>query len=613
MVSTRGMLRIVAFAAAAVAMTQADNQCSAIPDVDFPGNDIKTTDRANPGDCCADCLATPQCTAYNWDSGVCYLKSSQGTMSPLPGGVSGVVVKTTPAPTTVAPTTMAPTSAPTKAPTSAPTKAPTSAPTMAPTAAPTPAPTVAPSCKRIRKSWEALTAAEKDTYISAIELAMDKGMYQKFVQIHKETMSTAEGHGTCVFLFWHRKLLLAYENMLRSLGDRFKCLTLPYWDYVQNYATMQNTPVATRCKSLESCSAVLREMGGTAQYKMSSKPLFGYTFSDQRCVTARPANHMCTAAGAGNSQCDHCIPRGMWSSTPMTADMSIDSVRGQVLYSGTSIASVSRAMESSPHASIHIRLSGPQNVVAVSPMDPIFFIHHNTLDLLHTIFYHCNVEPLGLTDEQKKTDARSFQGCRTKNGDPIGPTSPVMMRVESNAGAIDIQNDPLVGEFFRSLPNKYYQFTDARTLGYSYEVKGLLGDLYTKCDGAGPMVMPRTESASNATALAIDHVVQPVTLQENLNVLSFEDAVLAQAAKQGLTRDQGFKELRKMTIMLQQNCLTGDVTDFTDEQKKMFHVEVSPSFAILSKIQSGEDPIRIDGWPELLFKYYGCHGNVKEQ
>ncbi|ETW08102.1 hypothetical protein H310_02463 [Aphanomyces invadans] len=349
-------------------MTQADNQCSAIPDVDFPGNDIKTTDRANPGDCCADCLATPRCTAYNWDSGVCYLKSSQGTMSPLPGGVSGVVVKTTPAPTTVAPTTMAPTSAPTKAPTSAPTKA--------PTAAPTPAPTVAPSCKRIRKSWEALTAAEKDTYISAIELAMDKGMYQKFVEIHKETMSTTEAHGTCT---------------------------------------------------------------------------------------------------------------------------------------------------------------------------------------------------------------------------------------------IDIHNDPLVGEFFRAVPNQYYQFADVRGLGYSFELKGLLGDLYTKCDGSVPMAMPRTESASNATTLTIDHVVQPVTLQENLNVLSFEDAVLAQAAKQGLTRDQGFKELRKMTIMLQQNCLTGDVTDFTDEQKKMFHVQVSPSFAILSKIQSGEDPIRIDGWTDLLFKYYGCHGNVKEQ
>ncbi|ETV90123.1 hypothetical protein H310_15046, partial [Aphanomyces invadans] len=137
----------------------------------------------------------------------------------------------------------------------------------------------------------------------------------------------------------------------------------------------------------------------------------------------------------------------------MIADMSIDSVRGQVLNSGASISDVSGELEASPHASIHIALAGPENNVAISPLDPVFFLHHNTLDLLHTIFYHCKVEPLGLTDEQKKTDARSFEGCRTGNGDVIGPTSPIMMRVESNAGTMDIHNDPLVGEFFRAVPN----------------------------------------------------------------------------------------------------------------------------------------------------------------
>ncbi|KAF0712876.1 hypothetical protein As57867_004608, partial [Aphanomyces stellatus] len=132
------------------------------------------------------------------------------------------------------------------APTAKPTLAPTVAPTPIPTTRPvTPAPTSVtsapiPTCARVRKSWEAMTTTEKDTYLSAIALAMDNGMYQKFVWVHQETMSNREAHRTCVFLFWHRKFLLAFENMLRSLGDRYKCVTLPYWDYVQDYSSMQS-------------------------------------------------------------------------------------------------------------------------------------------------------------------------------------------------------------------------------------------------------------------------------------------------------------------------------------------------------------------------------------
>ncbi|KAF0775537.1 hypothetical protein AaE_000763, partial [Aphanomyces astaci] len=97
MVSTRAMLRILFVVAVTTTSAQA-NTCSAIPNVDFEGNDISTTDRANPGKCCGDCQATPGCTAFNWYDGVCFLKSAQGASLSLPGGVSGVVLKATPAP-----------------------------------------------------------------------------------------------------------------------------------------------------------------------------------------------------------------------------------------------------------------------------------------------------------------------------------------------------------------------------------------------------------------------------------------------------------------------------------------------------------------------------------
>ena len=37
------------------------------------------------------------------------------------------------------------------------------------------------------------------------------------------------------FYAWHRKFLLEFENMLRSLDPKFECITIPYWDWAQEY------------------------------------------------------------------------------------------------------------------------------------------------------------------------------------------------------------------------------------------------------------------------------------------------------------------------------------------------------------------------------------------
>ncbi|OQS02603.1 hypothetical protein THRCLA_05041 [Thraustotheca clavata] len=49
-------------------------------DVDFPGNDITITAQPFAENCCADCTNTPNCRAFSWYSGTCYLK----TLSTLP-------------------------------------------------------------------------------------------------------------------------------------------------------------------------------------------------------------------------------------------------------------------------------------------------------------------------------------------------------------------------------------------------------------------------------------------------------------------------------------------------------------------------------------------------
>ncbi|KAF0718708.1 Aste57867_1534 [Aphanomyces stellatus] len=464
-----------------------------------------------------------------------------------------------------------------------------------------------PTCPpRVRKSWDALTADEKDTYISALEVAMDVGYYQKFVWIHHERMSNREAHGTCVFLFWHRKYLLAFENMLRSLGDRYACLTLPYWDYVQNYATMATSPPGQACASLETCASVAADLGGSTNGTASARPFFGVYYPTNKCITNRPANHLCSVAGS--TDCDHCIPRGDWANTPMIPDMSIDSIRGQLFNTTSTIKNVSAKIELSPHDIVHDTLAGPMGNARVSPMDPIFYAHHNMMDLLHTIFYHCHVEPLGsLSDDDQQTHDHVFQGCRTNNGNNVTATSSLTMRVGGTKNPVDVAEDPLIGQFFQGLPTKYYKLTDVRALGYSFELKGLLGNLYTTCGN------PDAEPQAKLNAFDVDHVVQPVTRQGNLNILAFEKDVLAQATRQHMTTDQGYAEIRKMTVMLHAHCFPGSIRDFSDEFKTQWRIQATtPSVALLRDIQSGTNPIHIHSWTDYLFKHFGCRGDKLE-
>ncbi|KAH9182132.1 hypothetical protein AeNC1_015892 [Aphanomyces euteiches] len=81
-------------------------QCSQVVDgVDYPGNDLAETRRANYADCCNDCTATPGCAAYVWTSyndGTCFLKSAAGEAQAVPRAKAAVrTMSTSPPPSPV--------------------------------------------------------------------------------------------------------------------------------------------------------------------------------------------------------------------------------------------------------------------------------------------------------------------------------------------------------------------------------------------------------------------------------------------------------------------------------------------------------------------------------
>jgi len=128
---------------------------------------------------------------------------------------------------------------------------------------------------RIRKDYNDLTEAERQLYIKALQKAYDDGHYHLFVNIHATMRNERYAHNLASFFAWHRKYLLEFENMLRSLGTEFQCVTIPFWDWAQEarvcgkirgnketksdevHGSNENT-----CESFASVSHIMKDFGG---------------------------------------------------------------------------------------------------------------------------------------------------------------------------------------------------------------------------------------------------------------------------------------------------------------------------------------------------------------
>ncbi|KAF0706478.1 hypothetical protein As57867_006731, partial [Aphanomyces stellatus] len=78
-----------------LARSTTTNKCTPLEsNVDYPGNDLASTNQVSADFCCADCDATVGCTAYVWTSfnnGTCWLKHSLGPKTVSPGASAGSV------------------------------------------------------------------------------------------------------------------------------------------------------------------------------------------------------------------------------------------------------------------------------------------------------------------------------------------------------------------------------------------------------------------------------------------------------------------------------------------------------------------------------------------
>ncbi|GMF58566.1 unnamed protein product [Phytophthora fragariaefolia] len=470
---------------------------------------------------------------------------------------------------------------------------------------------------RVRKSWEALDESEKKLYLEAVGAAIKSGFHQKFIQIHTTYFSTLEAHKTPVFVYWHRMLLLGYENMLRSLNSSYECITVPYWDHLSGSAQQGSGS----CSTIENCSPIIADMGGTTGVSKSIK-IYNVTYAYTTktiCVNQGVVSLFC----GNTSTCANCILRQRSKYMPAYPDEAAFSSVAQQLFTASEWVNVSAAIESGVHS--RTSLCFGMMLYMQAPLDPIFYSHHALIDLLQTIYLKCRLgdELAYLSAESKGSDPRFWTSSVRSGGGYFSGSDNITMQVTAFDGQtyVNAWQDPknILYPFFKDLPYTYAAYVDAKDLGnysYTYNISGGLANLYQNCsssntisaisesllagDQEGTLTTPKALAKKPpchtiAKGTEEDDAIKRVNiaLYETAKLIGFED--WAARAQVEMVMCQRYVE-----------CI-GPARDYSDVYRQNFHIDGHPRCYLISKdIVAGRRVIGIPKWRKITTRFLPC-------
>lgn len=459
---------------------------------------------------------------------------------------------------------------------------------------------------RIRVSWDEMTDADRETYLDALEHAMDSGHHMRFTEVHSETLSELEAHRTCGFLLWHRRMLVGYENMLRSLDPRFRCITIPYWNYFADYARRENG----ECNSLLSCSRILRDMGGsngpTRTVEINGRNVRG------RCVSARPLDHFCQTSTTPSEDCIGCVPRGDWARRNFPSGLGYASLANLMAQGERGYRYMNLEIQYNIHNGMHNAL-GASMATFASPADPIFYSHHATIDMLHHLYYECHVGR-AMTRREKRNSRYAFERCAANGVNNPRSTSPVLMRWDIGGDgqpAVNVLDHETLDDFFDGIPQPYYQYVDTLDMGVEsvgYQMGQLIQNLMERdfiCPAVneGPMdrrlkerdlPLRECDVFSNQTDVARENVIEwfDDVYNKTLEVHSNSKAVL--------------EEMEFMECQHHDKYL-GGVEDLSEEIKTNMHLK---GHLRCKKLLNQHKKVKLDN-PEQTFVHHFHQSYVK--
>lgn len=252
---------------------------------------------------------------------------------------------------------------------------------------------------RCRKNVKDLTQAEMDEFVQAVEGLKaqnsvlhpgNQSRYDDYVEIHRSAMDAAQisntgtvlnpgwGHFDSAFMPWHRELLFRFEEDLRAVRAN---VAIPYWDWTRGQdATSGAWPFTHGFLGVDGNDAnqdmVEREPGAPLPYPHEFDPA-----SWSVVVKDTPSELSFLRRGFGERNDAPDLPQNdtVVTGTATTFRQAIGAPSFLTL----------RARSEDLHNLVH-RWANGSMITASSPNDPVFWLHHATIDRMWTLWQEKN-------------------------------------------------------------------------------------------------------------------------------------------------------------------------------------------------------------------------------
>jgi hypothetical protein len=157
-------------------------------------------------------------------------------------------------------------------------------------------------------------------------------------------------HGNGIFLAWHRLLIYIVESALLEIDP---LVTFLYWDWTKDSQAPEKSII------------------------WQNKYFGGNGSSKDKCVTGSKFAMQLKYPNI------HCLKRAFKGGSKLSSFSNGPSIE-MILSRNSDYSGIAKALESSPHATVHMQVGGKGGDVSTmySTNDPIFFLHHTFIDML---------------------------------------------------------------------------------------------------------------------------------------------------------------------------------------------------------------------------------------
>jgi len=198
----------------------------------------------------------------------------------------------------------------------------------------------------VRQEITTWTAAEFIVFANAMKIlntpraGETTSWFANLVSIHNAL--SAEVHGNDNFLHWHRYYLLILERKLQTIDPS---ICMPYWDWPNSSQNFTAHPVFTTP--------------------------FLSTQDANGCIPTGPFAQWTVFNEIG------CVQRNINTTYTLTSY----GITVALLHNTQNFTSFRNTLEVTPHSGPHIAIGGSMATM-LSPADPLFWLHHATVDML---------------------------------------------------------------------------------------------------------------------------------------------------------------------------------------------------------------------------------------